>query len=186
MGTGFREWWTIRNNTIEGNPNLFWLRGSFSDKDGDALIDYADTNGDGEINALDNGAGQTGGPEIFGVGTDTDIYVELTNGEAFRVRSKYFNFPNEGALPLVSAWNARKEAIRPAGTPIVDAGTNRTIFAPTNVVSLDGTVIDPPPGGTLTTTWSKVSGPGTVTFRQRGRSWTPPRPSPPPAPTSCG
>ena len=166
-GTGFRDWWTIRNNVIEGNPNLFWLRGSFSDKDGDALIDYADTNGDGDINALDNGAGQTGGPELFGVGTDTDIYVELTNGEAFRVRSKYFNFPNEAALPLVSAWNARKEAIRPAGTPIVDAGPNRTTFAPANVVALDATVIDPPPGGTLTTTWSKVSGP------RHGRSATP-------------
>jgi hypothetical protein len=163
-GTGFREWWTLRNNIIEGNPRLFWLRGSFSDKDGDGLIDYADTNGDGDINASDTSAGQTGGPELFGVGTDTDIYVEQPNGEAYRVRSKYYNFPAEGALPLVTSWNARKEAIRPAGTPIVDAGTNLSIFAPTNVVSLDGTVIDPPPGGALTTTWSKVSGPGTVTF----------------------
>jgi len=51
--------------------------------------------------------------------------------------------------------------------PTVDAGTNETITWPTNSVNLDGTVSDdgnPDPPGALTTTWTKVSGPGTVTF----------------------
>ena len=50
--------------------------------------------------------------------------------------------------------------------PIVNAGTDRTITLP-NTTSLVGSATDdglPAPPGALTTTWSKVSGPGTVTF----------------------
>jgi hypothetical protein len=50
--------------------------------------------------------------------------------------------------------------------PIVDAGADQTITLPDSA-SLDGTVNDdglPNPPGTVTTAWSKVSGPGTVTF----------------------
>ncbi len=49
--------------------------------------------------------------------------------------------------------------------PIVSAGTNQTITLP-STASLQGTVTDDgrPAGGTLTTSWSKVSGLGTVTF----------------------
>ncbi len=51
--------------------------------------------------------------------------------------------------------------------PTVDAGSNQAITWPTNVVNLAGTASDdglPNPPGAITTTWSKVSGPGTVTF----------------------
>jgi len=51
--------------------------------------------------------------------------------------------------------------------PTVEAGNNETITWPTDQVNLDGTVNDdgyPDPPGTLTTTWTKQSGPGTVTF----------------------
>ncbi|HYI07641.1 MAG TPA: PKD domain-containing protein [Thermoanaerobaculia bacterium] len=50
--------------------------------------------------------------------------------------------------------------------PIVDPGSDRTIVFPVNSVTLSGTVTDDgrPPLATLTTTWSKDSGPGTVTF----------------------
>ncbi len=49
--------------------------------------------------------------------------------------------------------------------PIVDAGPNQTITLPTNSVSLDGSVTDDDlPNITLTLAWSKVSGPGNVTF----------------------
>ena len=51
--------------------------------------------------------------------------------------------------------------------PTVDAGVNQTITWPTSVVNLDGTVADdglPNPPAAVTTTWSKVSGPGTVVF----------------------
>ena len=52
-------------------------------------------------------------------------------------------------------------------TPIVNAGTSQVLAYPDNTADLDGTVSDdgnPDPPGALTTTWSKVSGPGTVTF----------------------
>jgi hypothetical protein len=51
--------------------------------------------------------------------------------------------------------------------PEVDAGPNETICLPTNEATLSGTVLDdglPNPPGAVTTTWSKESGPGTVTF----------------------
>ena len=45
--------------------------------------------------------------------------------------------------------------------PVVDAGPDKTML----LVALDGTVSDDGlPSGTVTVTWSKVSGPGTVTF----------------------
>ena len=50
--------------------------------------------------------------------------------------------------------------------PSVNAGPDQTITLP-GVANLDGTVSDdglPKPPGAVTTTWSKVSGPGTVTF----------------------
>ena len=50
--------------------------------------------------------------------------------------------------------------------PVVNAGPDQTITLPATA-SLSGTATDdglPNPPATLTTTWSKVSGPGTVTF----------------------
>ena len=50
--------------------------------------------------------------------------------------------------------------------PSVNAGVDQTITLP-SAANLDGTVTDdglPNPPGAVTTTWSKVSGPGTVTF----------------------
>jgi uncharacterized protein YjiK len=50
--------------------------------------------------------------------------------------------------------------------PSVSAGLDQTITLPANA-TLDGTVSDdglPNPPGAVTTTWSKTSGPGTVTF----------------------
>ena len=49
--------------------------------------------------------------------------------------------------------------------PVVNAGSNQTITLPTNVVTLTGSFTDDGiPGIGVTTQWSKVSGPGTVTF----------------------
>jgi subtilase family serine protease len=50
--------------------------------------------------------------------------------------------------------------------PVVNAGANQTITLPA-AASLNGTVTDdglPNPPGAVTVTWSKTSGPGTVTF----------------------
>ena len=51
--------------------------------------------------------------------------------------------------------------------PVVNAGSDQTIIYPDDTVNLTGTAIDddlPEPPGRLTTTWSKISGPGIVTF----------------------
>jgi len=53
----------------------------------------------------------------------------------------------------------------PNAAPVVDAGPNQTITLPTNAVTLDGTATDDGlPNNTLTISWTKISGPGTVTF----------------------
>ncbi|HEX6257182.1 MAG TPA: hypothetical protein VFZ70_15345, partial [Euzebyales bacterium] len=55
----------------------------------------------------------------------------------------------------------------PNDAPTVSAGPDQSITLPTDSVNLDGTVSDdgmPDPPGALTTSWSEVSGPGTVTF----------------------
>ena len=50
--------------------------------------------------------------------------------------------------------------------PVVSAGANQTVEVPINQVTLTGSVTDDglPLGGTITQQWSKLSGPGTVTF----------------------
>jgi RHS repeat-associated protein len=50
--------------------------------------------------------------------------------------------------------------------PVVSAGANQSVELPINVVTLTGSVTDDglPLGGTITQQWSKLSGPGTVTF----------------------
>ncbi|HKQ04260.1 MAG TPA: LamG-like jellyroll fold domain-containing protein, partial [Blastocatellia bacterium] len=50
--------------------------------------------------------------------------------------------------------------------PVVNAGPDQAINMPATSVSLSGTATDDglPAGSTLTTTWSKVSGPGAITF----------------------
>lgn len=55
----------------------------------------------------------------------------------------------------------------PNQAPQVNAGADAFITLPANVVALDGTVSDdglPNPPGSLTTSWSVLSGPGSVTF----------------------
>jgi uncharacterized protein YjiK len=56
------------------------------------------------------------------------------------------------------------EFLLESSRPIVNAGTDRVVLAST---LLDGTIIDdglPNPPGTVATTWTSVSGPGTVIF----------------------
>lgn len=54
--------------------------------------------------------------------------------------------------------------IQPNQAPIISAGADQTVTLP-NAATLNGTVSDDGiPTSTVTTTWSRVSGPGTVTF----------------------
>ncbi|QOY86405.1 RHS repeat-associated core domain-containing protein [Paludibaculum fermentans] len=61
---------------------------------------------------------------------------------------------------LIVNWNSL-----PNHAPVVTAGEDQTATWP-NTIQLTGTATDDglPTGGTMTVTWSKVSGPGTVTF----------------------
>ncbi|HEX6622132.1 MAG TPA: VWA domain-containing protein, partial [Pyrinomonadaceae bacterium] len=54
--------------------------------------------------------------------------------------------------------------------PAVDAGADQAITLPTDTVSLQGAASDDglPQGSTLSSAWSKVSGPGTVSFSNAG------------------
>ncbi|HEY2169844.1 MAG TPA: Ig-like domain repeat protein, partial [Candidatus Angelobacter sp.] len=58
--------------------------------------------------------------------------------------------------------------------PVVNAGPNQTIFQPANTTTLNGTITDDglPAGGTLTASWSVVSGPGIVTFASQSSAST--------------
>lgn len=50
--------------------------------------------------------------------------------------------------------------------PVVDAGPDQTITLPVNLVNLNGSAVDDglPSGSTLAVSWTKVSGPGAVSF----------------------
>ncbi|MCK4277427.1 MAG: hypothetical protein KAX78_12985 [Phycisphaerae bacterium] len=70
----------------------------------------------------------------------------------------------DGSAPDMGAFESEGTASNTA--PTADAGSDDEITLP-NYATLDGTVSDdglPDPPGSLTTTWSKDSGPGTVTF----------------------
>ncbi len=64
-------------------------------------------------------------------------------------------------------YTSNKDTVGMGGNsaPTVNAGIDQSITWPTNTVSLSGTVSDDGlPSGSTTCTWSKTSGPGTVTF----------------------
>lgn len=86
-------------------------------------------------------------------GSFTDEVVAIAGGGS---KAKGATFRFDG--PVVPPPPPQNQA------PNVYAGVDRTIQLP-NSVALDATVTDDGrPGGTLTTTWTKVSGPGSVTF----------------------
>ncbi|HYJ68138.1 MAG TPA: hypothetical protein VEX15_10820 [Nocardioidaceae bacterium] len=72
----------------------------------------------------------------------------------------------DGLSPPVLLLQFRLQKPPPNDPPMVNAGLDQSIQLPATA-PLDGTVTDdgnPTPPGATTTTWSKVSGPGTVTF----------------------
>ena len=89
--------------------------------------------------------------------------VVIITGTGERVAESYNG--NQGGAPLLHVEYNTGPPINRA--PGVDAGSNQTITLPENSVVLDGTVTDdglPDSPGGVSTTWSKVSGPGIVTF----------------------
>jgi PKD repeat protein len=86
----------------------------------------------------------------------------------------YFQKWEDGNYSLADPGNEAQRAIVQTTItglvpPTVDAGLDQTITLP-DVAALDGTVSDdglPNPPGVVMTTWSKGSGPGTVSFTDR-------------------
>ena len=109
-------------------------------------------------NQLDGPGGMT-----FGDETAVDTTASFTTAGVYTLCLT----ANDGALETTDIVIITVQA---AGTvnqaPQVNAGSDQTITLPASA-NLDGTVTDdglPTPPGAVTTTWSKVSGPGTVTF----------------------
>jgi len=97
-------------------------------------------------------------------GLYTLTYQAGSAGQTLRIRwTVQASFNSFGNVTLQAAALTAPFANQ---APTVNAGTDQTITLP-NTAALSGTASDdglPNPPGTLTTTWSKVSGPGTVTF----------------------
>lgn len=114
----------------------------------------------------------------FEGGSQVHILINLPSGEYVAdwvntktgIVDKTEPFSHNGGDKVLSSptYTENDIALRITGNqaPVVDAGTDQSITLPINTVILDGTVSDDglPVGGSLTISWSKVSGPGTVTF----------------------
>jgi hypothetical protein len=102
-------------------------------------------------------AGLAYAPASNGTGVKRFYFVDRgidNNNDPRIIDGKIFEFTSPSSGPPVN------------NPPFVNAGTDKTVTI-TAGASLDGTVTDdglPNPPATVTSTWSKVSGPGTVTF----------------------
>jgi hypothetical protein len=79
------------------------------------------------------------------------------NGEGSDIEER----DNEEILRRIVNFLVGVEALN--SPPTVGAGSDQTLFLPDDSVNLDGSASDPE-GASLTTAWTKISGPGTVTF----------------------
>jgi hypothetical protein len=108
--------------------------------------------------------------------TNNSAPIALTGGTKYAIRMEFFeqtsgavarllwSHPGQSqiAIPQVNLFPA---AASPNQAPSVNAGADQTITLPASANLADSASDD---GGAVTTTWSKVSGPGTVTFANAG------------------
>ena len=100
------------------------------------------------------------GTVTFADATAIDTSASFSAAGSYTLRLTANDSALTGSDDIIVTVNAPNQA------PNVNAGPDQTITLPANA-SLDGTVTDdglPNPPGAVSTTWSKVSGPGTVTF----------------------
>jgi hypothetical protein len=107
--------------------------------------------------------------------TDSSAPITLTAGVSYDVRLEYYDRSGTATIRLLWSYPGQAQVpvpqsvLFPPGTnlaPMANAGPDQTIALP-GTATLAGSATDdgrPTPPGTLTTTWSRVSGPGTVTF----------------------
>jgi len=102
------------------------------------------------------------GSVTFGNAAAVDTTASFSQAGTYLLRLT----ANDGALSASGEVTVRVSAAGGNLPPVVNAGPDQTISLP-GPASLDGTVTDdglPNPPGLVTTTWSKVSGSGTVSF----------------------
>ena len=108
------------------------------------------------------------------VATRTSAPVALVAGTRYDIRMDYYDHGSLATARLLWAYPGRSQVAIPQTqlyapanrAPSVNAGADRTITLPANT-TLAGTATDdglPSPPSQMTTTWSRLSGPGTVTF----------------------
>ncbi len=107
----------------------------------------------------------TGRAVLYGIVRAPNGAIKIEGSGRVRgtVSCDYLIVSGNGVLQITESDLTPPPVNRP---PIVDAGGDQSITLPTNQVSLNGTATDDglPQGSVLTLAWSKVSGPGTVTF----------------------
>jgi hypothetical protein len=109
-------------------------------------------------------------PEVMDTDADgTYTFTNVARGnhtlKGYLARSDHTKMPGTTRLIPFST-TASSTASSGNRAPTVNAGADQTVTLPASA-NLDGTVSDdnlPNPPGRVTTTWTKVSGPGTVTF----------------------
>jgi hypothetical protein len=93
-------------------------------------------------------------------------YQAASSGQTLTVKWTVNQIFNQWSNVTLQAASLTVNAPPPNQSPVVNAGNDQTITLPSDA-NLSGTATDdglPNPPATLTTTWSKVSGPGSVTF----------------------
>ena len=150
----WRKGTALADSTVQEGPdaqNQPWLVRLHPISQSEKIVLLVETNTNDLRYSLWDGERLKGDPGIL---LESDISVQ--NELAFDLAEA--NVPRSGGTG--SGWGVNQP-------PVVDAGTDQTIDLPANEANLDGTVTDdglPNPPATVTTTWSVVSGPGTVNF----------------------
>ena len=135
-----------------------------------SILASAKANLDGTVtdDGLPNGTLATAWTKVSGPGTVTfGSAAAVDTTAAFSAAGTYVLQlqANDGALSAADTMTVVVGTVAPTNrAPVVSAGADQSILVSAKA-NLNGTVTDDGlPSGTLTTAWSKVSGPGTVTF----------------------
>lgn len=102
------------------------------------------------------------GTAAFGNTANVDTSVSFSAIGTYTLRLTAF----DGQLTATDDMEVTVEPLPPNKAPVVHAGSDQTVFLGV-AAALSGSFADdnqPVPQAAVTTTWSKVSGPGTVTF----------------------
>ncbi|HEX6623534.1 MAG TPA: hypothetical protein VF064_07460, partial [Pyrinomonadaceae bacterium] len=140
--------------TVKGNVSLVGSTVGAADDPGRLLLQIAQ-----------GALGVTGNGVLYGIVRIPQGTVSIGGNGRVRgtVTCDRLDIYGNGVLQITESDVAPPPVNRP---PAADAGPDQTITLPTDVVSLNGVATDDglPHGSTLTTLWTKVSGPGPVTF----------------------